>query len=220
MLLRRYFLNFEKSDYETSSVTAGSVALEALSLIGNALTRLEVGEMCVVSFGECNSGSATAPPSCPTVLHQFGSQFTSDSGVSITSKFTFEQKRTDMVESVLWMDETLKKAREKSSNDNSQLVFLITDALGCNPESLMRLKKMTRNTKNCLYVLIIIDTGKKSILDLTRIVFDGPKRKPRVIKFMDQIPFDYYVVVRDVLSLPEVLGDSLRQWWESMGESA
>ena len=44
-------------------------------------------------------------------------------------------------------------------------------------------------------------------------------RKPRMIKFIDQIPFDFYVVVRDVLSLPEILGDSLRQWWESMGES-
>jgi len=41
-----------------------------------------------------------------------------------------------------------------------------------------------------------------------------------MIKFIDQIPFDFYVVVRDVLSLPEILGDSLRQWWESMGESA
>jgi midasin (ATPase involved in ribosome maturation) len=36
---------------------------------------------------------------------------------------------------------------------------------------------------------------------------------------MDHIPFDYYVVVHDVLSLPEILGDSLRQWWQSMGEN-
>jgi midasin len=149
-----------------TSATAGSVALEALSLIGNALTRLEVGEMSVVSFGE----------ETPRTLHEFGSQFTSDSGVSITSGFTFTQQTTDMVTSVQWMLHKLNAARESSSNENAQLVFVITDALGCTPQSLMKLKKMTRSAKNCLFVLIIIDTGKNSILDINRVAFDGPKR--------------------------------------------
>ena len=68
-----------------------------------------------------------------------------------------------------------KLAKEQANNDNNQLVFLITDALGCTPESLMQLKKMTRSQHNCLFVLIIIDTGVKSILDLKRIEFDAKR---------------------------------------------
>ena len=54
------------SVYATNArLGAGSVALEALALIGNALTRLEVGEIAVASFGtDCQ------------MLHPFSKPFT------------------------------------------------------------------------------------------------------------------------------------------------
>lgn len=34
--------------------------------------------------------------------------------------------------------------------------------------------------------------------------------------YMDGYPFPYYVIIRDVRSLPEALADALRQWFEAM----
>ncbi len=37
---------------------------------------------------------------------------------------------------------------------------------------------------------------------------------------MDTFPFDYYVVVREVEALPEVLSATLRQWVEKIRETS
>lgn len=189
---------------------AGSVALEALALIGNALTRLEVGEIAVASFGaDCQ------------MLHPFSKPFTADAGAEVVSSFTFAQKETDMVKMVDWTTQALDIARDSAGHGTAeqvQLVFVLTDALGCNPKSLERIRKMTReaSTKDCMFVLLIIDTAEKPIIEMQRVTYENGK--PKLKHYLDDIPFDYYVTVRDITALPEVLGDSLRQWWESINK--
>jgi midasin len=38
--------------------------------------------------------------------------------------------------------------------------------------------------------------------------------KPKVKQFIEDYPFPYYMILDDVQSLPEALGDALRQWFE------
>ena len=38
----------------------------------------------------------------------------------------------------------------------------------------------------------------------------------KVAKYMDQFPFWYYVILSEVNSLPNILADALRQWFELM----
>jgi midasin len=38
--------------------------------------------------------------------------------------------------------------------------------------------------------------------------------KPVFRKYMDDFPFPYYVLVRDIGALPRTLADMLRQWFE------
>ena len=105
------------------------------------------------------------------------------------------------------------------ASEHVQLVFVVTDALGCNPKSLERIRKLTReaSTKDCMFVLLIIDTAEKPIIEMQRVTYENGK--PKLKHYLDDIPFDYYVTVRDITALPEVLGDSLRQWWESVNSS-
>jgi midasin len=42
------------------------------------------------------------------------------------------------------------------------------------------------------------------------------KGKPVVKRFIDDYPFPYYIILHDMQSLPEVLGDALRQWFEML----
>ena len=42
--------------------------------------------------------------------------------------------------------------------------------------------------------------------------------KPKLSHFIDDYPFPYYIVLEDMSSLPEVLGDALRQWFEIVAQ--
>lgn len=37
---------------------------------------------------------------------------------------------------------------------------------------------------------------------------------PEIKSYMDSFPFPFYVILRDINSLPNTLGDALRQWFE------
>lgn len=53
-----------------------------------------------------------------------------------------------------------------------------------------------------------------SILDIKVPIFKGPGELPEIRSYMDEFPFPFYVILRDVNALPETLSDALRQWFE------
>ena len=75
--------------------------------------------------------------------------------------------------------------------------------------------------KNILLVMIIVE-GKKgeekkkkdSIVHMKEVSFENGK--PKMKHFIEDYPFPYYMVLEDMSSLPEVLGDALKQWFEIM----
>ena len=64
-------------------------------------------------------------------------------------------------------------------------------------------------------VFVILDNprNKDSVLDIKVPVF-RPGALPELKSYIDQFPFPYYIILRDVSALPETLSDSLRQWFE------
>ena len=75
--------------------------------------------------------------------------------------------------------------------------------------------------KNILLAMIIVEGGKDgkkkdSIVNMKEVSFE--KGKPVVRRFIEDYPFPYYIVLDDILSLPEVLGDALRQWFEMLSQ--
>ena len=64
--------------------------------------------------------------------------------------------------------------------------------------------------------------ARSSILDMTNASYytDANGRlQLKMERYMDTFPFDYYVVVREVEALPEVLSATLRQWVEKIRET-
>ena len=51
-----------------------------------------------------------------------------------------------------------------------------------------------------------------SVMDIRAPVFK--KGSVEIKDFMDDFPFPFYVILRDINSLPAILGDALRQWFE------
>ena len=61
-------------------------------------------------------------------------------------------------------------------------------------------------------VFLIIDNpaNNESILDMRQFLREGNQLKP----YLDSFPFPFYVILRDIETLPIVLSDALRQWFE------
>ena len=51
-------------------------------------------------------------------------------------------------------------------------------------------------------------------MDIFVPVFHSGQKLPSISSYMDDFPFPFYIVLRDMTCLPETLSDALRQWFE------
>uniref|UniRef100_A0A7S2K0T1 VWFA domain-containing protein n=1 Tax=Leptocylindrus danicus TaxID=163516 RepID=A0A7S2K0T1_9STRA len=184
---------------------AGEIALSALATLANGMSQLEIGDLGVASFGEEMK-----------LLHQFQRPWTSESGTSIVSNLKFDEKRTRTASCV---ESALGAMENASGNSSQQLMFIISDGRieRDNRQSLRRLvREMTE--RNVLLVMMIVEGGgkKESIVNMKEVSFENGK--PKVKHFIEDYPFPYYMVLDDMGTLPEVLGDALRQWFEMLAQ--
>jgi midasin len=88
------------------------------------------------------------------------------------------------------------------------------------------LRQLVREMNECSILLIMIivegdnrkgsmkNKDKDSIVNMKEVSFVNGK--PKVKYFIEDYPFPYYMVLQDMNTLPEVLGDALKQWFEMM----
>ncbi|ETO20397.1 type A von Willebrand factor domain-containing protein, partial [Reticulomyxa filosa] len=237
------------------------VALEALCILCNALYKLEVGKIGVLSFGHKVE-----------MLHSLDSVFSDNdnTGAFILSQFSFAQRETkyqDLIGTVInilsgsegtFKSISQEQKRNKNSNasdsvvvDNREtlsLVFIISD--GRIQQDRERLEKLIRTAhqRKQVILLLIVDNAsdsntdnknaqpqqkfakymskedaqrKESILNMKSIVMNPhAKQQIQVKGYLDDFPFPYYVVLNDIFSLPQVVADALRQWFELVRQSS
>ncbi|KAL3924831.1 MAG: hypothetical protein SGILL_000803 [Bacillariaceae sp.] len=181
---------------------AGEMALRAMATVAVGMNQLEVGELGVASFGDDMK-----------LVHPFHMPFTSESGVEAVRNFQFDQQRTRIA---LCVESAMAALEEAGGGSSMQLVFLISDGR-IERDSRSALKRLIREMleRNILLAMIIVEgTEKKkdSILNMKEVTFE--KGKPIVKRFIEDYPFPYYIVLDDLTTLPEVLGDALKQWFE------
>lgn len=56
-----------------------------------------------------------------------------------------------------------------------------------------------------------------SILDIESILYD--QGKVTRVPYLEDWPFPYYIILRDIDNLPQTLADALRQWFEMVQNS-
>ncbi|KAM3068057.1 AAA ATPase midasin [Clarireedia jacksonii] len=194
---------------------SGSLAMETLVMISRSLAMLEVGEICVVGFGENVK-----------VAHEFDMPFSSESGPAVFENFGFEQPRTDITRLVRESIDLFRTARQKASSspaDLWQIGLIISDGV-CSSSEHDPIRRLLREAEEerILMVFVIVDdvrTKKKgeSVLDLKEAKFVKNemtgRNEVKIERYLDTFPFRYYVVVGDVGELPGVLAGVLRQWF-------
>jgi midasin len=200
------------------------LAYQTLALVSQALTKLEVGQIGIARFGEHVE-----------MLHDFNSNAFSDAeGARIMNTFTFQQHRTDVARLVDNSLDVLADARRAQSSSSSgdlwQLEIIISDGV-CQDHNQLRQLLRRALQERVMIVFLVIDSLKAPSSDTTQLPTQPVAARPSILdmqtvaykevngemkiemeRYLDTFPFEYYVVLRDVEALPEVLSETLRQW--------
>ncbi|XP_066547692.1 midasin isoform X2 [Amia ocellicauda] len=187
------------------------LAFESLSVIGNALTLLEVGQVSVCSFGETVQ-----------LLHPFREQFNDQSGARILRLCKFQQKKTRIAQfletSASMFVSERQQSHSSSNTETAQLLLIVSDGRGLFLEGKERVTAAVQAARsaNVFVIFVVLDNpnSRDSILDIKVPIFGGPGEMPEIRSYMDEFPFPFYIILRDVNALPETLSDALRQWFE------
>ena len=203
-----------KSMHESGS---GALAFETLALVSKSLSMLEVGEICIVGFGNQ-----------VRVAHEFGKTFSSDAGAQVFQQFGFQQRGTNVRELVADSIKLFREARRKTFNAGAelwQLQLIISDGVCEDHDTIRRLVRQAQE-EQIMIVFIIVDALLKdegSIVEMTQAAFEPDaatgETKLKIKRYLDGFPFPYYVVVGDVKELPSVLAQALRQWFAEVVDS-
>ncbi|KAI8972107.1 hypothetical protein BDB01DRAFT_854805 [Pilobolus umbonatus] len=194
-----------KSMSESHSV---QLAYEALSLISKALSQLEAGDICISSFGEH-----------VRLLHPFEQPFTSESGANVIQQFTFAQQKTyvkKLIETSLELFEHAKHSSGPSNSELWQLQLIISDGI-CEDHNVLRSLVRSALDQQIMMIFIVVDNKpeKDSILNMKNVKYaitDG-QYSMQMAPYLETFPFQYFMVLRDINALPEVLSDALRQYF-------
>jgi midasin len=201
---------------------SGSLAFETLVMVSKSLSMLEVGEICVVGFGEEVK-----------VAHEFDSPFSADAGPKVFQNFGFEQKRTDVTKLVRESIDLFRTARAKASSspaDLWQLQLILSDGV-CDSSEHEPIRRLLREAieERIMMVFVIVDDLKnkkkgESVMDLKEAKFVKNEMtgasQVKIERYLDTFPFQYYLIVSDVRELPGVLATLLRQWFSEVVDSS
>ncbi|CAA7261484.1 unnamed protein product [Cyclocybe aegerita] len=203
------------------------LAYQALALISKALSRLESGDVAISKFGETVD-----------LLHGFDQgPFTEQAGTKVLNAFRFTQKATNVSSLLQTSLKALEKARERkamcsaSSADLWQLQIIISDGM-CQDHEGLRPVLRKAEEQRVMIVFVIIDSLQAtdptnsggphhgSILQMEKAELRTENGKTEICmqKYLESFPFEYYVVLRNVEALPDVLAGTLKQFFERISE--
>lgn len=194
-----------RSMAETSS---GAFALESITLICNAMSRIGIGDLGIFRFG----GSIGAE-----LLHPLDKPFLPADGAQVMSKMKFNADNTiddkPMVDLMTSIDTILENEGHHTSSSLQQLVIILADGRFHEKGGLKKAVMDATSRPGVMYAYIVLDNSENSILDMQSVSF-GPDGKPNFSKYIDSFPFPLYSVIQDIQHLPIAMSDLLRQWIE------
>ncbi|SNX87533.1 related to MDN1 - Huge dynein-related AAA-type ATPase (midasin) [Melanopsichium pennsylvanicum] len=226
-----------------SESRSAHLAYQTLALVTGALSRLEVGDVSVCRFGEdvdslhdFGKGSFNDQNGAH-VIDRLGFQQKKTNVLKLVEKSldTLAEARAGR-----------SSSSASQGGDLWQLEIIISDGI-CQDHAKLRSLLREAAEQRVMLVFVVIDSlqpapasgaptpaavaggarvapqqPRSSILEMTNASYHtdaNGRLQLRMERYMDTFPFDYYVVVREVEALPEVLSATLRQWVEKIRET-
>ena len=209
---RRYQVMLAIDDSKSmANYKSQTIAFQTFSLLGNALTWLDVGQLGVCKFGETTE-----------VILPLGTPFTQESAFQILQQLTMEQMKTKIAQMLRkitpLMVQNYSRVQTPFSGSINQLLVIISDGRGIFLEGRDLVEKSVRQTmeKGIFVIFIILDSpeNRDSIVDIKVPIFSETSTLPDFKSYLEIFPFPFYIVLRDIQTLPETVSNALRQWFE------
>jgi midasin len=180
----------------------GPVATKGLAALAQALNKLEVGQLAVAAIREGLS-----------VLHDFSNFFLPEDGAFVLNQLKFAYGRDKANDNCYanFVNQTQSFLRSRGNNE-MQLVVVISDGR-MNKD---KVRPCLRKSDGIFYLFVIVDNQDSSVFDMKSTVIskkDG-KSSVKVFPYLEDFPFEFYVVVQSTDLLVHVLADVVRQWFE------
>eukprot|EP00915_Cephaloidophora_sp_WS-2016_P006904 GHVH01009313.1.p1 GENE.GHVH01009313.1~~GHVH01009313.1.p1 ORF type:complete len:5962 (+),score=1014.85 GHVH01009313.1:48-17933(+) len=209
-------------DNTSSMASCASNALEALFTICHSLTRLEVGELCVLSFG---NETETLVPLSPA-------SFDNSVAMSLLEKLKFspaapKTSTTDTggTRTLSPFDHALPELfshiidgadsfSDFSGGQASRLLIVLTDGRfnkAVVPPFVDGLKR-----RGIIPLMVCTDDS----ITKFRSISYSPAGKLRTTHYLEEFPFDHFVIVKSPEDLVPLLGDALQAWVGLVSDSA
>ena len=208
---REYQIMIAVDDSKSMSESGSTeLALHSIALVSKALTQLESGGLSIVRFGEDVK-----------LVHPFDRPFNQEVGANVFRWFDFKQEKTDIKQLCSKSLKIFEDARSSSNADLWQMQIIISDGVCEDHQTVMRLVRKAREEKVML-VFVIVDgiSSKESILDMSQVSYvPDPTTGAMTLKvnnYLDTFPFEFYVVVKNIRELPEMLSLILRQYFSEV----
>ncbi|GAC77348.1 translation initiation factor 2C [Moesziomyces antarcticus T-34] len=229
-----------------SESRSAHLAYQTLALVTGALSRLEVGDVSICRFGEhveslhdFGKGSFNDQNGAH-VIDRLGFQQKKTNVLQLVERSldTLAEARAARPSSSasqggdLWQLEIiisdgicqdharLRSLLRRAAEQRVMLVFVIIDSL--QPAPTASGTSTPGGAGAATPKAAALQQARSSILDMTNASYHtdaNGRLELKMERYMDTFPFDYYVVVREVEALPEVLSATLRQWVEKIRET-
>lgn len=194
-----------------SEQNVGFFALESLTMMALAMSRLEIGQLAISGIKQGLE-----------LLHPFDKPLTSNEGPYILSQFKFRyyDENSSDLSMTNFLRQSIDLFKEWKEKDRSaeQICFIISD--GRLNKNLLRPLVREAEENGQVYIFIILDKkeAKESVLNIKsyKVDYVDGKSVMKMSNYLDDFPFKYYLVLHDLTLLPKVLVDILRQYFENL----
>lgn len=212
---RQYQIMIAVDDSKSMAESQSSkLAFQSIALIAKALTQLEAGQLAIARFGEDTQ-----------VVHPFERPFGSESGAHVLQWFGFQQTRTDVKQLVkksigLFENAAASASHTSGSGELWRLQIIISDGMCESHDTLQKLVRKARDER-IMMVFVIVDgiNNQGSILEMKDVQYDPDTGDMKISRYLDHFPFEYYIIVKEIRELPNVLSLVLRQFFAEVAES-
>ena len=207
---RQYQILVSIDDSKSMQIeNAAYMAFESLALIAKALSTLESGQIGVLAFGNDVK-----------TIHNLSESFVSSNfGPKIIENIQFSQSKTNLHFLMNHALQLLSSSRISSAD--WQLHIILSDGIIHENNDLIRGLVRKCFEHRILTVFVIIDCKqdeKNSITKMSNVTYVKDPitgiTSLQMQRYLDSFPFEHYLIIRNVSSLPSAMSEALRQWFD------
>lgn len=160
------------------------------------------------------------------VVHPFDRPFNNqETGSKVFQWFDFQQTKTDIRQLCQQSLKIFDDARASAGNSELwQLQIILSDGVCEDHTTVQRLVRKAREHR-IMMVFVVMDgiSSQELILDMSQVSYQPDAvtgaMQLKVDKYLDTFPFEYYVVVKNIKELPEMLALILRQYFSEIAHT-